>query len=203
MVPSPKVRPRWNERAHQVLRGIGRVGGPHAQLTRTLAVIRRSQGEDRRPQASVGQVQTDRYDDSYQRRLWGDGTTQRINQVCPPVARLATPVNGLRSTLEEIEKRSQALLEKAKAPRFVDKAVLFIDKGRDSGEVVKLVERLRDAITRYQVSEGRFIVSNTTYTAGRFHNSKQSMTNSKRSMANTKRSMTNSKQLMTKSQTSL
>jgi len=55
--------------------------------------------------------------------------------------------------LEEIEKRSQALLEKAEAPRFVDKAVLFVDKGRDSGEVVKLVERLRDAITRYQVSE--------------------------------------------------
>jgi hypothetical protein len=54
--------------------------------------------------------------------------------------------------LEEIEKRSQALLEKAKAPRLVDKAVLFVDKERDSGEVVKLVERLRDAIFRYQVS---------------------------------------------------
>ena len=40
-----------------------------------------------------------------------------------------------------------------KAPRLVDRAVLFIDKGRDSGEVVKLVERLRDALTRYQVSE--------------------------------------------------
>jgi len=48
--------------------------------------------------------------------------------------------------LEDIEKRSQALLEKGKVARF-------IDKGRDSGEVVKLVERLRDAITRYQVSE--------------------------------------------------
>jgi len=48
--------------------------------------------------------------------------------------------------LKEIEKRSQALLEKGKAARFVD-------KGRDSGEVVKLIERLRDAITHYQVSE--------------------------------------------------
>jgi thiamine monophosphate synthase len=48
--------------------------------------------------------------------------------------------------LEAIEKRSQALLEKGKVARFVD-------KGRDSGEVVKLVERLRDAIARYQVSE--------------------------------------------------
>jgi len=48
--------------------------------------------------------------------------------------------------LKDIEKQSQELLKKGKAARFVD-------KGRDSGEVVKLVERLRDAITRYQVSE--------------------------------------------------
>jgi len=48
--------------------------------------------------------------------------------------------------LEGIEKRSQALLEKGKIAGFVD-------KGKDSGEVIKLVESLRDAITRYQVSE--------------------------------------------------
>jgi len=48
--------------------------------------------------------------------------------------------------LEEIEKKSQALLEKGKIAGFVD-------KGKDSGEVVKLVELLRDAITHYQVSE--------------------------------------------------
>jgi len=57
-----------------------------------------------------------------------------------------TPANNPLSVLEEIEKRSQALLEKGKVARFVD-------KGRDSGEVVKLVERLREAITRYQVSK--------------------------------------------------
>jgi len=61
--------------------------------------------------------------------------------------------------LEEIEKRSNELLGKGKAARFVD-------KGRDSGEVVKLVERLRDVVTRYQVSEDRFVASNTIYTAG-------------------------------------
>ena len=61
--------------------------------------------------------------------------------------------------LGEIEKRSQALLEKGGAARFVD-------KGGDSGEVMKLVEQLRDAITRYQVSEDRFVASNRTYTAG-------------------------------------
>jgi hypothetical protein len=76
-----------------------------------------------------------------------------------PIARLVAPVNGLRSALEEIEKRSRALLEKGKAARF-------IDKGRDSGEVVKLVERLRAAIVRYQVSGDRLVVSNTAYTAG-------------------------------------
>ena len=32
--------------------------------------------------------------------------------------------------------------------------------------MVKLVERLRDAITRYQVSEGWFVALYTTYTAG-------------------------------------
>ena len=61
--------------------------------------------------------------------------------------------------MEEIEQRSQSLLEKGKAARFVD-------KGRDSGEVVKLVERFRDAITCYQVSKDRFVASNATYIAG-------------------------------------
>ena len=62
------------------------------------------------------------------------------------IARPATRIDGPCSVLEEIEKRSNELLEKGKAARFVD-------KGRDSGEVVKLVEELRDAIIRYQVSE--------------------------------------------------
>jgi len=59
---------------------------------------------------------------------------------------LSTLTNSLLSVLEEIEKRSQTLLEKGKVARFVD-------KGRDSREVVKLVERLRDTITHYQVSK--------------------------------------------------
>ena len=32
--------------------------------------------------------------------------------------------------------------------------------------MVKLVERLRDVLTRYQVSEGWFFASNATYTVG-------------------------------------
>jgi len=63
------------------------------------------------------------------------------------------------SALEEIEKRSNELLGKVRAARFVD-------KGRDSVDVVKLVETLRDAVTRYQVSEDWFVASNTIYTAG-------------------------------------
>ena len=55
-------------------------------------------------------------------------------------------INRLFSTLAEIERRSQELLAKGTAARFVDKA-------RDSGEVVKLIERLREAIKHYQASE--------------------------------------------------
>jgi len=62
------------------------------------------------------------------------------------IIRLAAPINPLHSVLKEIEERSEVLLAKGESARFVDKR-------RDSGEVVKLVERLRDAITRYQVSE--------------------------------------------------
>ena len=53
--------------------------------------------------------------------------------------------NIVFSALEEIEKRSQALLEKNIAVRFLDKA-------KDSQEVVGLVEQLRAAIVYYQVS---------------------------------------------------
>ena len=47
-------------------------------------------------------------------------------------------------SLEDIETRSRALLEKGKVARVLDKA-------RDSGEVIGLVEKLRQAILVYQV----------------------------------------------------
>ena len=68
-------------------------------------------------------------------------------------------VNGPFSALEEIERRSRALLEKGIAARFVD-------KGEDSKEVARLIERLREAITHYQVSECYSIASNTVQTEG-------------------------------------
>jgi hypothetical protein len=48
--------------------------------------------------------------------------------------------------LGDIEKRSQALLEKKTMTGFLDKT-------KDSQEVVNLVEELRNAIVCYQVSE--------------------------------------------------
>ena len=49
------------------------------------------------------------------------------------------------SFLEEIGKRSQTLLEKKKVAGF-------LDKSKDSQEVVNLIEQLRTAIVYYQVS---------------------------------------------------
>ncbi|KAF9645055.1 hypothetical protein BDM02DRAFT_3173723, partial [Thelephora ganbajun] len=66
----------------------------------------------------------------------------------------STLVDGLRSALKEIEERSQELLAKSTAARFLD---------RDSGEVTRLVERLREAITHYHVSRKRFAATNRTH----------------------------------------
>src|SRR5882757_6421817 len=48
-------------------------------------------------------------------------------------------------SLEDIETRSLTLSEKGKVARVLDKA-------QDSGEVIKLIEKLRQAILIYQVS---------------------------------------------------
>ena len=66
-------------------------------------------------------------------------------------------LNGLSSVLEDIEKRSRVLLEKGAAARF-------LDKREDSAEVVRLIERLREAIAHYQVSEDCFVVPSLAYT---------------------------------------
>ena len=68
-------------------------------------------------------------------------------------------VNGYRSTLEEIEKRSQVLLAKGVAARFMDKE-------DDSKEVARLVERLREAIALYQVSEIWIVSPGVAHTGG-------------------------------------
>ena len=67
-----------------------------------------------------------------------------LSRYAPQLFTVHVCANGHRSTLEEIEKRSQVLLKRGVPARF-------IDKENDSGEVARLVERLREAIALYQV----------------------------------------------------
>ena len=76
--------------------------------------------------------------------------------VAPPTHTHTPCQLSSRSTLEDIEERSQALLAKGIAARF-------IDKGEDSKEVARLVKRLREAVSHYQVSGHQFIASNAVY----------------------------------------
>ena len=64
--------------------------------------------------------------------------------MCSSAARLNHPHRQSHSTLEEIAVQSQALLAKGVAARL-------IDKGEDSKEVARLIERVREAISYYQV----------------------------------------------------
>ena len=87
---------------------------------------------------------------------------QRRSELSRYARRSLTPpthANNLLSALEEIERRSRALLEKGIAARFVD-------KGDDSKEVTRLVERLREAIAHYQVSGNYFVASDMIQTEG-------------------------------------
>ena len=87
-----------------------------------------------------------RYGDNRRRRKSSRGEeTREADKV--PIASLSsyrlTSISYARS-LEGIEKRSQRLLDKGKTARI-------LDKRRDSGAIVKLVEELRQAILLYQV----------------------------------------------------
>ncbi|KAF9649789.1 hypothetical protein BDM02DRAFT_3142078, partial [Thelephora ganbajun] len=85
--------------------------------------------------------------------IGGDpGETERRKELTKYAHQLVTTptlFNGLRSALEEIERRSRELLEGT--------VIRFVNRGDDSGEVAKLVERLREAITRYQIPQQRAI----------------------------------------------
>jgi len=82
-----------------------------------------------------------------------------LSRCVPRSSIIPTLVNGIVSTLQEIEKRSRVLLEKGTGVRF-------LDKGEDSKEVAGLIERLREAITQYQVS-GNCLVPLGSVNAGR------------------------------------
>ena len=68
-----------------------------------------------------------------------------------------TLIQSPRSALKEIEKQSLELLEKGTVAWFVDKA-------GDSENVAGLIERLREAITHYQVSQNCFVALSRTHT---------------------------------------
>ena len=126
-----------------------------ASTDRVVAAIRRCQGEDQGSYTASNQVQTERKpDDDDCRGRRGEEATLGTVQVRLQIVRPAHPCQWPHSTLEEIEKRSQALLEKGGAARF-------IDKGGDSKEVAGLIERLREAIIHYQVSAYQVISSST------------------------------------------
>ena len=82
-----------------------------------------------------------------------------LSRYAPHLFTIHAYVNGRRSTLEDIEKRSQVLLQKSVPARF-------IDKEDDSKEVARLVERLREAIALYQVSEIRTVSSSAAHAGG-------------------------------------
>jgi hypothetical protein len=86
-----------------------------------------------------------------------------------------TLANCLRSALDKIKKRSQELLAKVAAARFIDKSA-------DSGEVAKLIEQLRETITHYQVSVSWIAGRAPLMWKNRYHNNKQSTTKSRISL---------------------
>ena len=65
----------------------------------------------------------------------------------------------VRRSLEDIEKRSEALLGKGKTARFFDKT-------QDSSTIVKLIEELRQAILIYQVGTIGSLISDRVNTFG-------------------------------------
>ncbi|KAF9645955.1 hypothetical protein BDM02DRAFT_3189254 [Thelephora ganbajun] len=67
----------------------------------------------------------------------------------------------LTSALEEIEKQSRELLARGMTTQFVDKE-------GDSGEVARLVERLREVVTHYHISQQQSIYDRITNLASSF-----------------------------------
>ena len=80
---------------------------------------------------------------------------------------VTTALNGRRSTFKQIEESSQKLLAKKSFARFAD-------KDKDSKLVVGLIERLREAMVCYQVSDCCPPESGAVYRRSRYHNSRQS-----------------------------
>ena len=118
---------------------------PTVILTCLPPGMQRYRREPRRPCPMAHQVERRYGDNQPRRKSSGGGETRATRKV--PITSLSyyrlEPITFGRS-LEDIEKRSRRLLEKGKGARI-------LDKRRDSGVIVKLVEELRQAILLYQV----------------------------------------------------
>ena len=91
-----------------------------------------------------------------------------LSRYAPQLFTMHVYVNDHRSALKEIEKRSQVLLQRGVPTRFTDKE-------DNSKEVARLIERLREVIALYQVSEIWTVSSGATHTGGYCcHNNRRS-----------------------------
>ena len=144
-ISSSQVGPWWGYRAHRPLRGrfILHLFSPPLTVPQEYKDVKeRIQGL--RPQLyRLKQVITTTTIDGDPEET--DRRSQ-LTRYAPRLSALPALANDLFSALAEIERRSQELLAKGTTVRFLDKA-------GDSGEVTKLIERLREAITHYQASE--------------------------------------------------
>ena len=121
------------------------IQSPMILLTCPPPGMQRRRREPRRPCPMAREVEGRYGDNKLRRESSGGGETRATHKV--PITSLSSyrlkPIIIDRS-LEDIEKRSRRLLDKGKGARI-------LDKRRDSGAIVKLVEELRQAILLYQV----------------------------------------------------
>ena len=92
----------------------------------------------------VDQVEGQRNDSQCKRQSGGGSEAREVDTVCVAHTSSPRPKLTVHRSLEEIERRSDALSGKGKTARILDKT-------QDSQAIIKLVEDLRQAILIYQV----------------------------------------------------
>ena len=111
----------------------------------SILAKQRCRGQARGSHPMVGQVEGQCGDCWRRRESPGGRETRAVDSVCIMSLLSCEELKLIVCrSLEDIEKRSEALLGKGKAARLLDKT-------QDSSTVVKLIEELRQAILMYQV----------------------------------------------------
>ena len=143
-------------RSHQALRGISRAHDCRAQL-----IWGSQEFEGIKEKIESLELQLDRLKQNITTTTIDEDPeetgrrTELTRCVLQWLAPLALP-DGRRSALKEIEERSLELLKRGRVARFVGKA-------GDSEKVAGLIERLREAIINYQVSENCSVASSMAH----------------------------------------